>query len=262
MVMSDHVQETVEETVAPVIEPVADPAPEAPVAEIPMEPPKDAPAPVKKTPWYMERINEETNKRRALEERAAEAERRAQEAQSLLERMQSGDKTTPQPQKTEQTDIQSLVKAEAARQRLYEDSTAVRAQGLREFSDFNDSLQVLSALGVTNDDFVQDVLAVDKVNAHKIFDALAKDPERAISLVGMDVRRRTAELTRISDKMSEPAKPAAQAVTPKPAPVSKAPAPKPVLDPASDGEDNDLTNDKMSDAEWSAKWDAKYRKRA
>src|ERR1700761_988032 len=78
---------------------VVTPAPEAVIeAENPVveDQPEPKPHHLKgKTPWYMERINEETNKRRAIEERLAEKEREAENASQMLERLQAGDKTDP-----------------------------------------------------------------------------------------------------------------------------------------------------------------------
>jgi hypothetical protein len=100
-----------------------------------------------------------------------------------------------------------------------------------------------------------DVIAADPVNAHKIIFTLAKDPERAAELANMDMRQRTAELTRMS--MAEQAKtpPAAKAAEPAPAapktPVSKAPAPTVVARTNADvGEVDPATpdgNEKMTD---------------
>ena len=141
----------------------------------------------------------------------------------------------------------------------------VRNAGENEFKDFGETLGILNAIGATNDDFVSDLLAVDKAGAHKILDKLAKDPEKAASLVGMDSRRRIAELTRMADAPKTEVKPAAE-VVPKPAAISRAPAPKPALSPLAAGPEVDPTtpegNEKMSDAQFEKWYKDKYQRRA
>jgi hypothetical protein len=103
---------------------------------------------------------------------------------------------------------------------------------------------------------------VDSANAHRIIFELANDPGKAADLASMNVRQRTAELTRMS--MAEQAKnpPAAKTETPAaPAapktPISKAPAPTAVTRTNADvGEIDPTTPEgdaKMTDEQWS-KW--------
>jgi len=208
-----------------------------------------------KPAWWQERINEETNKRRQVEEQLAQERREKQEAKALLERMQGGDKDQPKT-RTEEPDIDALVDARAEQKLFNEDCNAVAAAGARDIPDFNDKLALLRTIGVVSDDFLKDIFAVDKSNAHKLMDSLAADPDRALLMTRMDSRKRIAELTRI--QMSDTAKPAATAPR---ANVSRVPPPKPVVDAVSDdmGE-TDLTNDKLDDKTWSKLWDKKYRK--
>ena len=204
-----------------------------------------------KVPWYMQRIHEETNKRIAAETLTAQERREKLEALALLERQPADGKPAPTAPRKDEPDFETAVEARAAQKLLLKDSTDVRLAGQKEFTDFNDSLAILTAVGATSDEFVGDVIDTDKDTAHKLFDFLAKNPERAAQLVNMPSRRRVAELTRIS--MSEIAKPvAAKEATPaaKPAPVSKVPAPKPVLEAV--GAVEEVDEDKMSDAHWSA----------
>lgn len=212
-----------------------------------------------KTPWYMERISSETDRRRQAEEQLAQKAREAEEARSMLERLQNGDKPVS-PVRTETVqDDDARVEARAALKLLQRDSAEVRTAGVREYADFGDSLKVLTSVGATSDDFVQDLIDTDKPNAHKMIDFLAKDPDRALELVNMSSKRRVAELTRIA--MTEFNKPAA-AAPPAPAPkvaVSRVPPPKPVLDAVSDDLGAvDLSNDKLDDATWSKLWNKKY----
>lgn len=222
---------------------------ENPVVEETPETPAETPEDAKQhhlkgqTPWYMKRIHEETNKREAVQQELDRTRRERAEALALLEK-QGGDKPAPQ---RDAPDFESAVDAAAEKKLLFKNSTEVRLAGQKEFSDFDDSLKVLTAVGATTDDFVSDIIDTDMANAHKMLDFLAKNPERAAQLVNMTSKRRVAELTRLS--MSEIAKPAAPA--PKAAAVSKVPAPKPVIDPA--GGVEDVEEDKMSDEQW-ASW--------
>ena len=233
--------------------------------------PEPKPAPVGEVvprKVFLDRVNEETNKRRASEQALVEANKRAADAEALAARLQQagakpGDQA-PAPARTgaqpQPGDFQAQVRIEAQRQRIYEDSVEVLNAGSAAFKDFSDSLGILKALNVTNDDFVADLVAVDKANAHIILDRLAKDPTRAQTLAAMDSRRRTAELTRMA--MAEQAKPAAGAApAAKPASVSRAPAPAPVLEGTQANVVDALTDDKASDQDFSKAWDAKYKTR-
>lgn len=236
----------------------------------------DPPAPAPhgnagKSPWYMRELAQRTAK--TNEERAGReaAEQRAADLQAIIDRMQA-DPAAAKPAAAAAAppaDFNSAVDAAAAKRVFYADTEVVKAAGLSAFNDFGESLQILNAIGVTNDDFVEDILAVDKVGAHKILDKLAKDPEKAASLVGMDSRRRIAELTRMADIVAPKTEVKTAAVAepaPKPAAISKAPAPKPQISPLAAAPEVDPTtsegNEKMSDAEWERWYKSKYMKRA
>lgn len=221
----------------------------------------------------MRRIAEETERRQRAEAQADEDRRARADAQALLERLQRGGSdtqpaptarpaTAPQPG---QDDFDRAVAARAAQQRLYDDSLDVRNAGVAAFQDFGDTLGILNAVGVTNDDILADLFAVDKANAHVILDKLAKDPERAAAMVKMDPRRRTAEFTRMSMAEQKPAAAAAPAAPAAPAPaaraVSRAPAPRPAVEPVSPAT-NDWQSDEADDEAFSRGWDQQYRKRA
>lgn len=254
----ENVHRSPDDPVAPVADPVVDPAVVAAIPAADPEPPVDPdpqgdPPPAAdhgnkgKKPWFLDRISEEASARRAAEERATNAE-------TLLQRLQNGkpDPAAPVVPTVAPQDFQTAVRSEAARIKLSEDSTAIRDNGLKEFgSAFTDSLNILSAVGATADDVVLDLIAVDKANAHKILATLAKDPEKAAALAGMDPRRRTAELTRMSMSALAPA--ADPAVPPKPAvpakQVSRAPAPPPPVDPNA-SKVTDWRSDEASDDEF------------
>lgn len=226
------------------------------VAETPETPVEEKPHGNRgRTPWYMERINEETNKRRAVEEQLGQKAREAEEARALLERLQNGDKQPTNVRTETPVDEDARIEARAALKLLQRDSATVRNAGIRAYPDFSDSLKMLTSVGATSDEFVQDLIDTDMANAHKMIDFLAKDPDRTLELVNMSSKRRVAELTRIS--MSELNKPAAPPAAK--AAISKVPPPKPVIDAVSDDSgETDLGNDKLDDKTWSSLWDRKY----
>lgn len=229
-----------------------------------------------KTPWYMARIHEETNKARAAEERATQEARRASDAEALLARMQGGAKPDAQQQPAAQPQRQAAVpqdqyqndvRAGAEQLRFYENTNEVKQAGFAQFgTGFGAVLETLTAVGATSNDFVYDVLSVDKANAHVIFDTLAKDPERAAALVNMNPRARIAELTRMTMTDVKPAAQSQGQQQAKPASISKAPAPKPAVEPSAPAGESDWLDpaklDNMTEAEanamFSRQWDAKY----
>lgn len=276
--MSVQEESVAEETevLEPIVEAAIEPAAE-PVAEVESQPELElevpAPAPAKPE-IHDERVfrkviaevREEKRQERSLREAA---EQRAADLQAILERMQAGDKP-PEPvvkpaAAPQGTDFKAAVRAQAAIERMYEDSRAVLATGQAKFADFDDSLAKLNDVNVMNDEFVADLLAVDKEGAHVIIDKLAKDLQRATSLAGMDSRRRIAELTRMADAPKTEPKPVVEA--PKPTnTISRAPAPKPAVSPLSAAPDIDPTtpegNEKMSDRQFEKWYKDKYQKRA
>ena len=231
-----------------------------------------------------ERVGEETNKRQAFEQRATQAEQRAADLQAILDRMQaerSADPANPTlppraqtaPTAQRQTagpEFDAAVKAQAQHDRFVADTVDVRSAGEAKFPDFVDTLHILTAIGATTDEFLSDLLAVDKSGAHEILDKLAKDAEKAASLVRMEPRRRIAELTRMSDALkpaaADPAVVAAAAAKPAASPQSRAPAPKPIIVPQAAAPEVDPTtaegNEKMSDAQFEQWYKGKYYKRA
>lgn len=239
----------------PVVDPAVDPAVavagDPPVAADP--PAGDPPASDDhgnkgKSPWFLKRIADEA-------ERARVAEQRATDAEALAARLQAGTNPPagdpPRAPAAPSGDFNTAVQREAQRQRMAEDSTAVRDAGVKEFgADFSQTLSILTAVGATSDDMVLDLLAVDKPNAHKILANLAKDPEKAASLVGMDSRRRIAELTRMADALAPKIDPAAPAKPAAPGKqISKTPAPPPPVDPSA-SKVTDWRADEASDDEF------------
>lgn len=232
--------------------PAAEPDPAAP------------PAPVKK-PWYLDRISEESGKRQSAEERAAVAERRAQEAEAVAARLAAG-KEPPAAPTGERAAIQpEAVRAEAEKLRFYEDTVDVKNRGLSEYgAAFTDTLAVLNAVGAASNDFVADVMAVNKADAHKLFKQIADNPEKAVMLASMTSRQRIAELTRMTiaaPKPADPIVPAAPAAAVPAARVSRAPEPAPRIDPNA-SKVVDGYSDEASDEEFTKKFNERMEKRS
>jgi hypothetical protein len=269
-----------------VVEPVAEVVPE-PVAEIVPEPepvveavkPESLHGNKGQTPWF-QRVIAEVRQEKQQERTAREAaEQRAADLQAIIERMQTDPNAAPPAAKTTERaapadknrqDIETLARAFAESTLFNADCSAVADRWKAESAEgFKQGLDVLGAIGLMpredgNTEFMQDVLAVDKAGAHKILDKLAKDPEKAASLVGMDSRRRIAELTRMADAPKTEVKPAVEA--PKPAAVSRAPTPAPRLAPLAAAPDVDPTtpdgNDKLDGEAWNKWYASKYLKKA
>ena len=252
------------------VEPVVDPnalaaaAPDTVIEPDPAPEPQPTPQSAKK-PWYLERISQESARAQDAAAKLAAAERRAADAEALAERLRAGN-DQPQRQEPQQrapeTDRQAEINRAASAQRLAEDSMEVRNRGISEYgASFVESLGILQAVGAVTDDFVADVLAVDKSNAHKIFDQIAKDPERAATLAAMSSRQRIAELTRMSVASTAPkVEPAPTTATTPSKTVSKAPAPAPRIEPAA-SQIVDWRSDKASDAEFDAGFNEMMKKR-
>ena len=263
----------VEPPAAVVAEPVVEPEPPAAVEPPVAADPPVEPAPVVehgnkgKKPWFLTEISDERAAKNAEREGRLTAERKLQEAQALLQRMQTNPDTppTPQPQQTipDAQEIDRLVDQRAETKRFVEDTVSVKNAGLAAFgANFETTLGILTDLGVTKDDVVADFLAVDKANTHILLDRLAADPEKASALARMTPLARIAEITRMSMTAAPAAKPTPAAPAVPPArQVSRAPAPPPPVEPSA-SQEIDWRSDKASDADFSRGWEENQKKRA
>ena len=248
-----------------IVDPPVEAIVEDPAVEVVEAPPsKEVPA------WALTRISKEANERRAAEDRAVAAERRANEAEALAARLagqgaKDGSGLPPVAPPVAQADKQrqAEIRAEAQNQRFYEDTVEVRNRGMAANGQaFTEALNVLGALGFTSsNEAVADVIAAaGKDNAHQMLIDLAKDPEKAVALTNMTPRQRIAELTRMSiAKPVEQAAPAPQPAAPKT--VSKAPAPAPAVQ-TSATKVKDAYSDDMDDDEFTACWKERMEKRS
>jgi hypothetical protein len=250
---------------APEPAPTPEPAPvaTAPVPEpAPTPEPEPTPAPVEssKTPWFVTKIAEESARAQEALTKVAAAERRAAEAEALAKRLQDAPKageqpqhtpTAPAPQPPAQADFDSAVQRAAAAQRMVETRNEIIRNGNAAFGGaaFNNSANILAAMGCATDDFISDVVAIDRNNAHKLLSDIAANPENAARLAQLDSRSRIAELARMT------AAPAPVATAPvKPAVVaSRAPAPAPAIQPST-SVTKDWRSDEASDEEFHNGW--------
>lgn len=245
----------------PPIEPIAPAAPETAAAGDPPAAPEPPKAPENKPPgWWLGRLAEESEAKRQERERAETLSRENADLRARLEA--GGNPPAPAPAQRQPApgneEFQRAVDVAADAKLMRDASMEVLQNGSGKFQDFEQTRMTLGALGALNDDFVADLIGADKANAHIILDHLAKNGEKAVSLVRMPTRQRIAEFVRMSAALA----PASSALAPKPpAPAaSKAPKPAPALAPVGDGGGDDpLVSDAGSDDDFSAAWDRKYK---
>ena len=137
--------------------------------------------------------------------------------------------------------------------------------GYSEFGKekFDNASNILAALGCASADFLSDVIAAGKGDAHKILAQLAAEPEQAAMLSTLDSRGRIAELTRMQMATKAP-KTEPKPADPVPAAskqVSKAPAPAPSLQPTATRQLPRYA-DELSDEEFTAQWKSSMKERS
>lgn len=217
--------------------------------------------------WGWDRLHEESNKRQAESAARAAAEKRAKDAEELLARLQKQpDPNSPPPQRVPEpskADFEAAVRQEASKLTMAQARNEIIRNGYSEFgkAKFDEAANILAALNCVGDDFISDAVAVGGTSTHKLLAKLAAEPERAANLSMMDSRARIAELTRMS--MAEP-EPKAEVHQPFTGALSKAPPPKPKIDPtqASLSDPNDLMDENISDDEFWHRYQNKYMKKS
>ena len=189
----------------------------------PEKPEPEKPVEKKKISWELRRINEETNKRR-------EAERRAAELDAEIKRLRGGsDKpaaTTEDPAPVDAEQIRARARDEIrqeeavrlATERFNEACNKTFEQGVAAYGqDFETAANTLSqALGddmQKRPEFLQ--VITDLENGHQVYYELSRNPVEAERLLKMPSHKMILELGRMSEKAGKPA----------PKPISKAPAP-------------------------------------
>ena len=195
-------------------------------SDTPAEPEKPA-----KEPWFQKRIAELTRE-------AAEAQRRAQVAESKITPASAAAAENAAPDIDKLIDQRAAAKAEQWAFNLQ--CNQLHAAGVAEFPDFDRVINTFKALGGLPVPLVEG--ALETGNAHKVLYALGKDPDEAQRIMSLSPARMGAALAKIS-------------AAPLPAPlppiaVSKASAP---VRPVSGGVVTADDPDKMSMTDW-VKW--------
>ena len=204
-------------------------------------------------------ISEITKLRARLREEEGEKEklrREATDARALADRLAKGEGADGKPNASQQP-AQTLDDAEIDRRADYKlflrEVADMRQVGETAYGkdEFGGVVQSLSAYGADNDEFIRQVMAVDRSNAHAILHDLADDPARAIGLVNMNPTQRIAELTRMSiaSKATRAPETAAPARTAAPKAISAAPKPAPAIS-ASTTKQVDWRSDAASEEEF------------
>jgi hypothetical protein len=198
----------------------------------------------------LDRIGAKEAQRQQAEEQRLAAERKAQDLQVMIERLQGGAKE-PDPQNNQQIDIERLVDQRVEQRQFIADKNSIVRAGRSAFgmSDFDQLVDVAASMGCVTDDFIKSVLAVDRTNAHQIFAELGRQPEIAAQLATLDPFQRTAELTRLSMTIANP--PASKVAAAPAKQVSRAPAPPPPVEPSA-SKAVDWRKDEASDADFDA----------
>lgn len=260
----------------------ADPAagdPPEPVAAEPAAKPQLQTVPLK---VMLERVGEETSKRQAFERKAAEAEQRAAAAEDLARRLQAakpGDPAPAAPRQPAPAIDSNAVRQEAEQLVFAQNAQRVSDNGQSAYgAKWNDAVATLNAVGANSSEFVGSVMEIAEGRAHEIMFNIAQDAEKAASLAKMSLSRRIAEITRMVDMVTKAAdpkpadpkpadpKPADPKPDAKPAQISRAPAPKPVLQPQGAAADVDPTTPegdaKLEDKDWEKWYKDKYYKKS
>jgi hypothetical protein len=224
---------------------VADPAADPVLAADPADPPTP-PAVTPEPP--SKRVADNPLLSTLAELRARDAQREtemaklrqeAADARQLAERLAKGDKPDSTPlvaPRTPPAPDDAEIDRRAAQRVFERDVASVSATGAREFgAEWQKTINGLNAIGIDNN-FLAQVIDVDREVAHAVLQDLGEDLERAARLVKLTPTQRIAEFTRMADAKTKKAEPAPPPPAPEPkaapkAVVSKAPPPAPAITP-------------------------------
>lgn len=166
----------------------------------------------KPKPWFQERIDQVTREK-------YEAQRRAEAAEALVERLSKGDKAeAPPPQDVDRLAEQKA--AELVQQREFNAKCdTIYSSGSSEFGpEWDTTLGNFRMLGGFNPTFLEAVTELP--DAHKVLHQLGSDMDSAARIMSLPPVKMAMELAKLTNR------------TAKPAPVSKAPPPITPLDGA------------------------------
>jgi hypothetical protein len=260
--MSDELNpETIVDPAADV--PVAPPAPPAPLEpEAPQ--PRMIPADV-----LVREITPLRGQLRQTEGELAEARRRLNEQNALLERLQRDPNATEPPARREQPAASDPgdIDRRAAELVFARDAQSISETAFRTYgNDWVQSVNILNSLGLNSGDFVGSVMeVVGRDKTHEIMHTLAQEPEKAASLAQMSPAKRIAEIARMSHAMSGSTATAAPAAPAKPAAartVSRAPDPAPSIQAGGGAKQVPKYDDSLSDEEFTAQFNERLRQSA
>lgn len=259
---------------APAPAPPADaPSGDAPPVDLqPDTPPAPPPRAMIPQDVFVREVTPLRAKVRETETALEQANRRLAEQDEMLRRLQQPrpPDQPPTPPRDDRgrfaseppppSNFEEAVRQESFKREFARDTGEVRTAGMAKFTDFQQTLGVLDALGVTTNQVILDLLSADKANAHVILDHLAKNPEKAAAITSMDQGRRIAEFVRMAplttaQQTDKPAAPAAP-----PARVSRAPNPPPPVDPGAT-KTIDWRSDEADDATFDAGFHEMMKKR-
>ena len=250
--------------------PQPDPTPPTPVAADPpaADPaPEPTPAPTGEPPkWALQRIQEEASARRAAEARAAAAEAMLARANPAAP---ASAPQPPQPQNPQP--LPAAVHAQAEQIVLDQAREDIMNAGSAEFgaARMNEIASIARACNATGNDFIADLVALNRGEAHKTLALLAKEPAELTRLANMNSRQRIAELAKMSVRNAAPAPAPAPAADPAPAKpaapapkgISKAPPPAPPIAPTGTREVTDWRSDDASEDEFTKGFNETFAKR-
>lgn len=196
-----------------------------------------------KTPeWVQRRFNEMTRDRHEAQRKADAAIQEAATYRQLVEAMRNGEETPNQPVvKAPVNDDERIREAAQKLNQAEQFNTrcnSVYETGKAEFPDFEQAVQNLGMLGVTQE-FLAGAVGLD--DAHKVLHALGSNPDEASRILSLPALQQGRELERLASKA--PAKVVK--------PVSRAPAPISTTVDGSGGSTKDPS--KMTMEEF-AKW--------
>lgn len=199
------------------------------------EPPK---AEDKKPKWAERRINQLTAEKH-------EERRQKEAALALLAEQNKSAGEESQNKPLTQADITALAKQEAAKmlqqQSFNQACDAAYYAGNKEYTDFNEKVGTLSALGALTPQFLS--VVTESENSHKVLYHLGANPEEAERILSLPLTKQARELAKIETNLSKPATPAK--------PISNAPDPiTPVGGNSAGSGSKDPAN--MSDEEYMA----------
>jgi hypothetical protein len=191
--------------------------------EVAPEPTEEKPKPVEKPKlsWELRRINEETNKRREVERRLAEAEAKlaAQKPAKPAEEAEPGTVDVEQIRAQTRDQIRLEETARLQQERFNAACNATFANGKTDYgTEFDHAVETMSnALGdkiASRPEFLETV--TDMENGHQVYFEMSRDPEEAERILSLPTSKMILELAKMSIKVAKPTAPK---------PISKAPAP-------------------------------------